>query len=77
MDDDVGQSGFGETLDEGLKFGFVSRVLGSGWRNDTSTLNEGLERVARGEEIFKKSLDYIFRGLLDRVCKAFCVKVII
>ena len=67
MDDEVGQGGCGKTLDESLKFGFVSWVLGTGWRNNSSTLNEGLEWIVRGAEILEKPLDYVFRSLLDRV----------
>jgi hypothetical protein len=67
VDDEVGQSGCGEALDEGLKIGFVSGVLRTGWRDDATTLNEGLEWVIRGEKILEKPLDYVFRGLFDRV----------
>jgi hypothetical protein len=66
VNDQVGKGGAREALGKGLKFGFIDRVLATGWRDDASTLNQGLEWVLWGQKIPENALDDVFRGFFDR-----------
>jgi hypothetical protein len=66
VNDQVGEGGAREALGEGLKFGVIDRVLAMGWRDNASTLNQGLEWVLWGQKITENALDDFFGGFFDR-----------